>query len=146
MLSKKVLGAERAGLLDRTKSALNHNLRITMHSDYGVSPLGSLRLMEQGITRIMEGAPIEEKGAVLNSPERLSRLEALRAVTYDAAWQSYADRWVGSLERGKCADFVILEKNPLTFENHLGDNLASGMRDIQVLETWKGGVKRYSSK
>jgi predicted amidohydrolase YtcJ len=146
VLSKKVLGAERAGLLDRTKSALNHNLRITMHSDYGVSPLGSLRLMEQGITRIMEGAPIEEKGAVLNSPERLSRLEALRAVTYDAAWQSYADRWVGSLERGKCADFVILEKNPLTFENHLGDNLASGMRDIQVLETWKGGVKRYSSK
>ena len=60
----------------------------------------------------------------------------MRAVTYDAAWQCHANRWVGSLEEGKMADYVILAKDPIA-------NVAN-MRDIPVLETWVGGVKMYS--
>jgi predicted amidohydrolase YtcJ len=40
--------------------------------------------------------------------ERLTREEALRAFTIDAAYAAHAERFVGSLESGKLADFVVL--------------------------------------
>ena len=118
--------------LDLCKSALDSGMRITLHSDNFVTPLGPLRLMEQAITRIMENDPEKR---VLNENENISAEQALRAVTYDAAWQCHADRWVGSLEEGKMADYVILAKDPITNTEN--------MRDIAVLETWVGGVKMY---
>ena len=118
--------------LDLCKSALDIGMRITLHSDTSVSPLGPLRMMEQAITRIMEKDPDKR---VLNENERITAEQALRAATYDAAWQCNADQWVGSLEKGKLADYVILEKDPIA-------NVVN-MRDIPVLETWVGGVKNY---
>lgn len=135
-----ILGQTRAEHLDRCHSAIHkHGMRISLHSDYSVSPIGPLRMMEQAIGRVMEADPNRE---ILNVSERISRLEALKSVTIDAAWHCHAEQWVGSLEVGKCADLVLLAKNPL-------DEKASrvtGMRNICVLETWKGGVKRYSDK
>ena len=123
---------EKALTLDVCQSAIQHGLRITLHSDYFVSPLGPLRMMEQAITRIMERDPNHE---VLNASEKLTPSQALRAVTYDAAWQCHVDQWVGSLEEGKLADYIILEEDPITRSNPVG------MRNIPVLETWVGGVK-----
>ena len=118
--------------LDLCKSALDIGMRITLHSDTSVSPVGPLRLMEQAITRIMEKDPDKR---VLNENERITAEQALQAATYDAAWQCHADQWVGSLEEGKLADYVILEKDPIAnVEN---------MRDILVQETWVGGMKNY---
>jgi len=67
-------------------------------------------------------------------------IQALRTVTYDVAWQCHADAWVGSLEVGKFADFVILQQDPLTLED-----CYLQMRNILVLSTWKGGVQVYPS-
>ncbi|MDX6914511.1 amidohydrolase [Pectobacterium carotovorum] len=139
-----ILGEERADHLDRCQSALNHGMRITLHSDNGVTPLGPLRMMEQAISRVMEGAPQQAAPAVLREQERISRFAALKAATYDAAWQCHADRWVGSLVAGKCADFVILADSPLTYDSADKNNPVKGMRDIPVLETWKGGRKVHS--
>nr|WED68634.1 amidohydrolase family protein [Pectobacterium colocasium] len=136
-----ILGEERADHLDRCQSALNHGMRITLHSDNGVTPLGPLRMMEQAISRVMEGAPQQATAAVLREQERISRFAALKAATYDAAWQCHADWWVGSLVAGKCADFVILADSPLTYDSADKNNPVKDMRDIPVLETWKGGVK-----
>ena len=127
---------EKAELLDRSKSALDKGMRITLHSDNSVSPMGPLRMMEQAVTRIMEGDP--NKG-ILNPNERITVEQGLRAITYDAAWQCHADQWVGSLETGKRADYVILAEDPITSSNPVG------IRDIEVLETWVGGVKKFSS-
>jgi len=123
--------------LDLCKSSLDAGLRISLHSDYGVSPMGPLRMMEQAITRIMEADP---ELNVLNSEECLSPEQALRAVTYDAAWQCHADKWVGSLEPGHFADFVILEKDPLTLETYHNE-----LRNLAVLETWLGGIQVYQN-
>lgn len=123
---------EKAEMLDPCRSALSNGLRISLHSDYWVSPLGPLRMMEQAITRIMERDP---EGKVLNEGEKLTPVQALRAVTYDAAWQCQVDEWVGSLEAGKMADYVILAEDPITRKDPVG------MRNIPVLETWLGGVK-----
>ncbi len=127
---------ENAQLLDPCQSALRKGMRVTLHTDYFVSPLGPLRMMEQAITRIMEQDP---DGRVLNPAEKLTPAQALLTVTYDAAWQCHVDKWVGSLEEGKMADYVILGEDPITRTNPVG------MRDIPVLETWVGGVKVFNA-
>lgn len=147
VFQQTILGQERSSHLDRCHSAINdYGMRITLHSDYGVSPIGPLRMMEQSITRVMEGAPKDLKPQVLNEAERITRFQALKAMTYDAAWQCHADQWAGSLEEKKCADFVLLERNPLTYSNKVGVYSAKGMRDIRVLETWKGGILQHQMK
>jgi predicted amidohydrolase YtcJ len=126
---------ENAQLLVLSQSAVKKGLRISLHTDYFVSPLGPLRMMEQAITRIMEEDPVK---GVLNKDEKLTPAQALRAVTYDAAWQCHADQWAGSLEAGKKADYVILAEDPVTRPDPVG------MRDIPVLETWVDGVKVFN--
>ena len=78
---------------DLCKSALDKDIRITFNSDDGVTPIR----MEHSITSIIEGDP---DCKVLNTNEKITPEQALRAVTYDAAWQCHADQWVGSLEKG----------------------------------------------
>jgi len=46
--------------------------------------------------------------------ERLSREEALRGFTLDAAWSLFLEREVGSLEIGKRADLVVFAADPMT--------------------------------
>jgi predicted amidohydrolase YtcJ len=140
-----IFGASRSENLDRCKSALNKGMKITLHSDNSVTPIGPLRMMEQSITRVMEGAPKNDGIQVLNQSEQITRFEALKAMTYDAAWQCNMDKWLGSLEVGKCADFVILQQSPLTYNNNNGALGAQGMRDIPVLATYKAGIQTYTS-
>jgi predicted amidohydrolase YtcJ len=132
-----IFGPDKVAMLDLCKSAIEAGMKITLHSDNSVSPLGPLRMMEQAITRIMEADPAL---GVLNQSECITREQALRAITHDAAWQCYADAWTGSLEKGKFADFVILKQDPLTIQQPYMD-----MRYIEVLETWVGGLKVYNN-
>ncbi|WP_176394288.1 amidohydrolase [Chromobacterium violaceum] len=136
-LQNDILGEARTKLLDRCKSARDAGIRISLHSDHFVSPLGSLRMAEQAIYRKMEGAPQEEK-PVLNKEECLSHEQALAAVTLDAAWQCHMDHLVGSLEPGKLADMVILGQDPL-------DDGVTDLRHINVHETWRGGARVYAN-
>jgi predicted amidohydrolase YtcJ len=138
----QVIFGDKAQSLDLCNSALTAGLRITLHSDNEVSPLGPLRMMEQSITRIMEEntAGID----VLNSAECITPEQALVAVTYDAAWQCYADQWVGSLTEGYFADFVILAQDPLSLTTQSSQYMK--MRNIPVLETWLGGVLVYTGE
>jgi predicted amidohydrolase YtcJ len=62
-------------------------------------------------------------------------MQALRAVTIDAAWQVFQEDNRGSLEPGKYADLVVLSGNPL-------DN-PMAMRDLVVERTVIGGATIY---
>ena len=141
----KVFVDGKAKRLDRTKSATNHGLRYTLHSDHFVSPIGPLRMMEQAVTRIMEGAPGYDaqsdagEAQVLNATECATMGEALRAATYDAAWQCHADHLCGHLAKGMRADLVILEEDPMSRRNPVG------LRDIKVSQTWVDGRKVYEA-
>ncbi len=140
-----ILGEDRAMLLDRCKSALDAKLKISLHSDHFVTPLGPLRSMEQAIERRMEAywegpghvIDVEKEGDVLNPAERLTRQQAFRAITIDAAWQCNLEQQVGSLAAGKQADLVILLADPLAAP------AGTRLRDIGVLETWVSGRKVY---
>lgn len=106
-LRDDVLGPDRAATLDSCASALRHDLRISLHSDFNVSPIAPLRSVQTAVTRVMR-----DGGDVLNPDERITVEQALRAVTIDAAWQTHVDDEVGSLEVGKRADLVLLSADP----------------------------------
>ena len=105
----RLLGPERALRYDPCASALAAGLRISLHSDWNVTPLEPLRYVEDAVTRIML-----EGGDVLAPDERIPVEAALRAVTIDAAWQCQADDITGSIEVGKYADLAMLDHDPTT--------------------------------
>jgi predicted amidohydrolase YtcJ len=48
--------------------------------------------------------------------ERLSREEMLKSFTFNAAYAAHAENDLGSLEVGKLADMVLLDKNVMTID------------------------------
>jgi predicted amidohydrolase YtcJ len=48
--------------------------------------------------------------------ERLTREETLKSFTWNAAYAAHAEKDLGSLEVGKLADMVLLDKNVMTVE------------------------------
>lgn len=125
------LGPERARLYDPCASALKGGLRVSLHSDYSVTPLEPLRYVEDAVARVMA-----DGGEVLNPDERIPVVAALRAVTIDAAWQCRMDDLAGSLEPGKYADLILLEKDPTEVD-------PSTISRIPISETWLAGEQRY---
>lgn len=129
----RLLGPQRADLLDPCRSALAAGLRISLHSDYNVTPIDPLRCIENAVVRDMH-----EGGGVLNPDERITVTQAVRAMTLDAAWQCHMEDICGSLEVGKAADLVALEKNPFTVP-------PTDIATIRVHSTWLDGARRFSA-
>jgi len=128
-----ILGPERVRYYDPCASALKGGLRISLHSDYNVTPIEPLRYVDNAVNRTMR-----DGGEVLNPAERISVAQALRAVTIDAAWQCQMDQIVGSLEAGKYADLVILDRDPFKIP-------PEEVGRLKVQETWLEGKRRYSA-
>jgi predicted amidohydrolase YtcJ len=68
--------------------------------------------------------------------QALTRAEALHSYTLAAAYAARQEDRLGSLEPGKWADFILIDRNYFTVP-------ASEIDDIQVLQTWVGGEKVY---
>ncbi|UDY34501.1 amidohydrolase [Dermatobacter hominis] len=127
-----IIGPERADLLDRTASSSAAGIRWTLHSDESVTPIEPLRCLHDAVTRELWREP----GTVLTPSERVPVEAAIRAMTSDAAWQCHSEHEIGTLEEGKLADLVVLAEDPTQVDpRHLSD--------IEVLETWMGGVRRH---
>ncbi|MGJ1450972.1 amidohydrolase family protein, partial [Sphingobacterium spiritivorum] len=73
---------------------------------------------------------------ILGPDERIKPIEALKAITINAAYQYHEEEYKGSLKAGKLADLVILNQNPLTID-------PLNIRDILVMETIKEGKTVY---
>jgi predicted amidohydrolase YtcJ len=127
-----VLGPERASRINPGRSALRRGLRFSIHNDAPVVPPNILFLIYNAVTRLSRG------GQVIGPAERLTALEALRAVTLDAAYQHFEEADKGSIEVGKLADLVVLSENPLRVA-------PEAIKDIEVLATLKEGLPVYVS-
>ncbi len=68
--------------------------------------------------------------------ERVTREAALRGFTLDAAYAGFMEDLVGSLEPGKRADFVVLDRDYMTIPVEEIPNMA-------ILETWLDGERVY---
>ena len=127
---ESVFGPERANRLSPAKSALRRNINFTLHQDSPVKMPNQILAMHNAVNRQTQS------GRVLGEDQRLSTMEAIKALTINAAYQYFEENEKGSIEEGKLADFVILDKNPLDVE-------ASEIKQIQVLETIKEGNTIY---
>ncbi len=127
-----VFGEAKAALLDRTAACERKGIRWSLHSDEPVTEMGPLRCIENAVSRRMWKEPENQ----LAPDECISVEAAIRSMTRDAAWQCHSDHEIGSLEVGKCADFIILDKDPRAVPQ-------TDISKIRVLQTWMGGRKVY---
>lgn len=125
-------GAQQAAFISPMKSAIAAGLRPTNHTDFSVVPIDQMMVIWSAVNRKMRS------GEVLGPDERISALDAIKAVTINAAYQYSEESRKGSLEPGKLADLVILDRNPLTVP-------ADEIRNITVLETIKEGRTIYTA-
>lgn len=128
-----ILGPDRADRLDPCASALRGGLRFSLHSDWNVTEIEPLRMIENAVTRRMR-----DGGAVLAPSERVTVAQALSAMTLDAAWQCRRDAYSGSLQVGKYADLVQLGQDPRAVD-------PEAISAIKVVATWLEGQVRYEA-
>ncbi len=121
------LGEARASFLSPLAAAKAKGLRFSNHTDYTIIPLDPGMPLWSAVTRL------SRSGKVIGPDQRVDAATALKALTLDAAGQYHEDKAKGSLEPGKLADLVILDKNPLKVP-------AGELRTLKVLETIKEGV------
>ena len=81
---------------------------------------------------------ISRNGVPNGSEQRITPLQALKAITINAAYQCSEETTKGSIEPGKLADLVILDRNPLKVD-------PMAIKDIKVVETIKEGKKIFAS-
>lgn len=129
----EIFGPERAAFTDPAGACVKAGLPFTLHTDSPCSPPGPLALVSTALTR-----RCEIDGSTIGPDQAITLDEALRAVTIDAARQLGMGDRIGSLEKGKEADLVILEDDPhKTKPEKIGG--------IKISETWVAGERKYSS-
>ncbi len=126
------LGEELAAGISPMNSANKKGLVTTNHTDFSITPLNPFMTMWTATNRITK------KGTLLGEDERVENLDALKAITTNAAWQLGEEDSKGTLEPGKVADLVILSENPL-------DIPKEKLLDLKVIETIKNGKTVYKT-
>jgi predicted amidohydrolase YtcJ len=130
----KALGDDRLkqfiGLADWARGGL----KVAINADHmhGVDPNKSLNPFNPFLAMYVAVTRQTESGQVFGPEQRISREQALRMTTIDAAWLSFDERKKGSIEVGKLGDFALLSDDLLTCETER-------IKDIQALMTVVGG-------
>lgn len=139
---ERQLAGNQAETADPTGWDVEASIPFTLHSDATVSVSNPLWFVRQAVTRETWTYPdgLEAKPHVLGASQRISVLEALRAVTIRSAEEKELDGLLGSIEVGKVADFVVLCADPTDYEPRAptyGD--PTKISDIQVVSTYLAG-------
>lgn len=126
----KNLGQERATRISPAASTLKAGIPFTFHQDTPVLEPDMLRTVWCAVNRI------SLSGADMGKAERISPLEALKAVTINAAYQYFEEDEKGSIAPGKLANLVILDQDPMEVD-------PMAICDIRVVETIREGETLY---
>lgn len=131
-------GPERMKIIEPAGLLAGAGARIAFGSDWPVDALAEWFAFKVGVTRTnAPDAPAEYRGRLGEDPG-LAREAVLRAATIDAAYELHEDEVTGSLEIGKFADFIVVDRNPLKIP-------AEGIANVQVIETVVGGRTVYEA-
>ena len=126
------VGPERAARMNACATALREGVSFSIHSDTPITPMGHLHTAWCAVNRVTAS------GSVLGPDERISVMDAMKAITIDAAYQLKLDHEMGSIESGKLADFAVLTDDPLEKE-------PMALKDIPIWGTVLGGTPLKST-
>ena len=126
-------GLERASQISPVRSALEWGIPVTFHQDAPVIQPDMLETVWCAVNRLTR------QGVRLGAEQAVSVLQALRAVTLTGAYQYFQEKQKGSIEVGKQADFVLLDRDPLITPRE-------EPREIQVLGTYQKGRQIFSCR
>ena len=116
------LGPERADVMTRNRSVVDHGIPLSFHSDLPMGASEPLGMMAHAVNRITQS------GRVAAPEQRIDAEAALRAVTIEAAYSWRREHELGSIAPGKYATFTVVDRDPLDV-----DPLELG--DIEVIGT-----------
>lgn len=119
-------GRARASMISPLKSALDRKIKFNLHQD---SPVIAPDMFESIWCAVNRRT---KKGEILGGNQCIGVMDALKAVTINAAYQYFEEDTKGSLEVGKIADMIIVDKNPLKVDKE-------EIKNIRILETIKNG-------
>jgi predicted amidohydrolase YtcJ len=128
------LGPERSRYIYPARSLRDAGALIAGGSDWDVSSFNPFEAMECAVTRR------EAKGQEPLLPEQsISLQDVVDAYTIHAAYALKQERTTGSLEVGKLADFVVLDKDIFAIDPY-------ELHSTRVLATYLGGREVYADK
>lgn len=124
-------GKTRAEKISPAQSAQRKGIPFTFHQD---SPVIKPDMFE---TIWCSVARKTKNGIVLGEEEKIDVYAAVEALTLSAAKQYKLDHKIGSLAKGKQANFIVIDQDVFSVQEE-------DIRNIRVLETYKNGVKVYN--
>jgi predicted amidohydrolase YtcJ len=134
--AERLIGPERIKTTYAFGSLMKANATVCFGSDWFVAPPTPLEGIYAAVTR----RTLDDKNPDGWVPEeKVSVEDALKAYTVNAAYASFEEKIKGSLEKGKLADFVILDQD-------ITKIAPEKIRDVKVLTTVVGGKTVYEAK
>jgi predicted amidohydrolase YtcJ len=106
--------------------------RIAYGSDWPVDPLDEWFALKVGVTRTNAPSAGAQYAGRLSQDAGLERAQVLRAITMNSSYELHQDAETGSLEPGKLADLIVLDRNVLKIA-------PEEIAQVKVLETVVGG-------
>ncbi len=134
-MAENRLGSTRIQGAYAWRKMLEAGARIAGGSDFPVEPANPMFGLHAAVTR--QDRDNQPAGGWYPQ-EALTREEALRAFTTDAAYAGFQEARLGRIEPGYQADFIVIDRDYFEIQ-------ASDIWKIQVEETWVGGRKVYDS-
>ncbi|KQQ97225.1 amidohydrolase [Massilia sp. Leaf139] len=132
------LGPARHARVEPQAVLLNAGARVAYGSDWPVDPLNLPFAFKVAVTRRAAPDAGPEFAGRLTSQPGMPRAAVLRAATIDAAYTLRQEKSTGSLEVGKLADLIVLDRNVITVPE---DEIAN----IKVVQTVVGGKVVYEA-
>lgn len=135
---KEYMGKERYAIVEPQSLLLDAGARIAYGSDWPVDPLDMWFALKVGVTRTAAPNSGPEYAGRLGEAPGMPRAAVLRAVTMNAAYTLRQEKETGSLEAGKLADLIVLDRNVMEVP-------AEDIANTKVLQTVVGGKVVYDA-
>jgi predicted amidohydrolase YtcJ len=136
--AREYLGPARFKYMEPAGFLAAAGARIAYGSDWPVDPLDEWFALKVGVTRTNAPQPDGKYAGRLSEDKGLTRHEVLRAITMNSSYELHQDQSTGSLEVGKLADLIVLDRNFFEIP-------AVEIADIKVLQTVVGGRVVFQS-